>query len=370
MPKRVKIIPITGPSITEKEVKYVSEATRNGWYKNANKYIGEFERKFSSYIGTKYAIATSSCTGALHIALASLGIGKGDEVIVPDITWIATAAAVRYVGARPVFADIEPDTWCIDPRKMEKKITKRTKAVIPVHLYGHPADMAAIMAVAKRHNLRVIEDAAESIGSLYNGRKTGSFGDFSCFSFHGTKILTTGEGGILLTNNGRLYKRAYFLSNQGKSKKPFWNTEVGLKYKMSNMQAALGTVQLSRIEEMIGKKIEIFNWYKERLGDVPGIKLNAERPGCKNNYWMITAILDKKFGLKKEALMKKLLKYGIVSRPFFYPLSSLPPFSEKTNNSVAYSLSPYALHFPCGLNITRSQVGYVCGTLLKILKLK
>jgi len=367
--KPKKKILAAGPSITQKEIDYVAKAAKDGWDENFHKYTSEFERKFAKYIGVKYAIATSSCTGALHLAFLSLGIKKGDEVITPDATWIATIAPACYLGAKPVFVDIDHDSWCIDPDKIEKKITKNTKVIIPVHLYGHPAEMEKILNIAKKHKLYVIEDAGESIGATYRGKMTGSFGDFSCFSFHGSKTMVTGEGGMLLTNNHNLYKRANFLNNHGKDpKKTLWNLDVGYKYKMSDLQAALGIVQLSRIKEFILKKKKIFNWYKKRLGKIPGIKLNSEKPGCKNTYWLVTVILDKKFGIKKERLIKEFLKYNIEARPFFYPLSSLPPFKVRVNNPVSYGLSLYGINLPSGLNLTEKEVDFICQSLIKILK--
>ncbi len=364
-----KRIPISGPSITKREVDFVARAAKNGWYDNSDKYIREFENKFAKYIGVKYALATDSCTGAMHLALLALGIGAGEEVIVPDITWISTAAVVKYVGATPVFADIEKDTWCIDPLDIRRKITNKTKAIMPVHLYGQPADMDKVMFVAKKNNLFVVEDAAESVGSLYKNKQTGSFGDFGCFSFFGAKIMVTGEGGMLVTNNKRLFERAVFLNSQGSDpKKKFWQTEVGCKYRMSNLQAALGIAQLSRIEDIIDKKRKIFQWYKEELRNINSFQINTERPDSRNNYWMVTVVVDKKFKIKKTPLMKKLLKYNIESRPFFYPLSSMPPFKTTVENPVSYSLSDYAVNLPCALNLTRSKVKYICNIIKEIIK--
>lgn len=370
MPQKHKRILVSGPSITQKEIDYVAEATGNAWNENAYKYVREFENKFAEYVGVKYSIATSSCTGALHLAILALGIGKGDEVIVPDATWFATVEPVYYVGAKAVYVDVDPQTWCIDPTKIESKINSHTKAIIVVHLYGHPAEMNKIMQIAKKNNLYVIEDAAESIGGEYHGKKTGSLGDISCFSFHGSKTLTTGEGGMFLTNKKRLYQRAKFLNDQGKSPTiAFWNLEIGYKYKMSDMQAAMGTVQLSRINEMLKKKKEIFLWYQQRLGNISGIQLNTEKPGCMNTYWMVTVVLDPKFKMNKLSLLKKLAEYNIDPRPFFYPLSSLPPLKTKVNNPTSYRLSEYGINLPCGQNLNEEDVNYVCDSLLEILNL-
>lgn len=368
---RKKRIPVSGPSITKKEVDYVAKAAKEGWYKNATKYVSEFEKKFADFIGVKYAIATDSCTGALQLSLIALGIDDDDEVIVPDITWISTAAAAVYVGAKPVFADMEPDSWCIDPADIEKKITKKTRAIIPVHLYGHPVDMNKIMEIAKKHKLFVIEDAAQSIGSTYYGKQTGSFGDTGCFSFFGAKLMVTGEGGILVTNNKALYEKAKFINSQGQDpKKRFWHLEIGFKTKMSGLQAALGTAQLSRIKDLVKKKRRIFSWYKQRLDNIEALILNVERDNCKNNFWMPTIILDKKFKIKKEQLMSKLLEYNIDTRPFFYPLSAMPPFKKyrRGKNPIAYALSDYAINLPSSMLITKEEVDFVCKALRAILR--
>ncbi len=368
-----KFIQITGPSITEKEVNYVAKAARDGWLENHSKYINEFEGEFAKFIGVKYAIATSSCHGALHLALMALGIKQGDEIILPDITWIASASAIVFVGAKPVFVDINSDTWCVNPEKIEKAITPKTKAIMPVTLYGHPPEMDKIMEIARRHNLLVIEDAAQSVGSKYKGKRPGSFGNAGAFSFHGTKIMTTGEGGMFVTDNDEVYKRADFLANQGRdSKKMFWNLEIGLKYKMSNMQAALGTVQLSRIGELMEKKRQIFHWYKKNLGDIDGIQMNIEKEDVLNTYWMSTVILNSgKYDIKKEELMIKMKEHNIMTRPFFYPLSSMPPFKKnKVNNQISYKLSPYGINLPCGYNITKKDVDHVSSVLKKIINEK
>ena len=274
MRKPLKMIPATGPSITKKEIDYISQAAKDGWNENYIKYVSLFEQKFAAYIGRKYALATSSCTGALHLSYLSLGIKKGDEVIVPDITWVATIEPLYYIGAKPIFADIDPETWCIDATKIERLITKKTKAIVVVDLYGHVAEMKKILAIAKKYKLKIIEDAAEAVGSEYYNKKAGSFGDISCFSFHGSKTMVTGEGGMLLTNSKELIKKARYYNDHCKdSNKIFWTLKVGYKYKMSNMQAACGLAQLERIEELIAKKRQIFSWYQERISKISGLQL-------------------------------------------------------------------------------------------------
>ena len=368
-------IPVSGPWITQKEIDYVTDAAAHAWYSQANMYHERFEKAFAEYVGVRFAMALPSCTSAIHLALLALGIGPGDEVIVPDVTWIASAAPISYVGATPVFADIEPDTWCLSADSFEACITPRTKAVIPVDLYGNLPDMDALSKVAARHGVAMIEDAAEAIGSEYQGRKAGSFGDAATFSFHGSKTLTTGEGGMLLANDEKIFRRALFLRDHGRAAgdKLFYNTEVAYKYKMSSMQAALGLAQLERIEELVARKREIFSWYKEELGDMKGITLNCEHPGTKNTYWMVTVVLDEAFGVRKDDLLPCMSEANIDCRPFFHPLSSLPAYAgcesserARERNSVSYRLSPYGVNLPSGLSMTPEKVKRVCRSLKDI----
>ncbi|RJQ40747.1 MAG: DegT/DnrJ/EryC1/StrS family aminotransferase [Nitrospiraceae bacterium] len=368
-------IPVSGPWITQKEIDYVADAAANAWYSNANMYNERFENAFADYIGVRYAISLPSCTSAIHLSLLSLEVGPGDEVIVPDLTWIASSAPVSYVGATPVFADVDEKTWCLSADSFEELITPRTKAVIPVDLYGNLPDMDRIREIALRHKIAVIEDAAEAIGSEYKGKKAGSFGDTGVFSFHGSKTMTTGEGGMLVTNNEDIYRRSLFLRDHGR--KPgdvmFFNTEVAYKYKMSSMQAALGLAQLERINELVERKRDIFNWYRCELGKFDGITLNNESPDTKNTYWMVTVVFDPKFGLNKEQLMKLLAENYIDSRPFFHPLSSIPAYENtqeakkaQQRNRISYKISPYGLNLPSGLNVTEEKVKYICNTLKDI----
>jgi perosamine synthetase len=369
-------IPVSGPSITQKEIDYVTDAVTNAWYGNANIYHDRFERAFADYLGVKYAVTLPSCTSAIHLSLLALGIGLGDEVIVPDITWIASAAPINYVGATPVFADIDPMTWCISADSIMSYITPKTKAIIPVNLYGGMADMDAILAIANKYNLAVIEDAAESIGSEYHNRKSGSFGDTGVFSFHGSKTLTTGEGGMLVTDRDDLYQRILFLRDHGR--KPgdrlFYNTEVAYKYKMSSMQAALGLAQLERIEELIDRKRQIFSWYRAELDSLSGITLNYEPPNTKNTYWMVTAIFDSYLGLDKHQIMDALSNKQIDTRPFFHPLSSLPAYEHlpaarlaHDRNQSSYQISKYGINLPSGMNIKLEDVAYISQQLKRIL---
>lgn len=367
-------IPVSGPWITQKEIDYVTDAVTRAWYSNANIYHERFEQAMKDYTGRKYAIALPSCTSALHLSLLSLNLKPGDEVIVPEVTWIASSAPISYVGATPVFADIDPDSWCLDARSFEENITPRTRAVIVVDIYGNMPDMDAILDVAERYGIAVIEDSAQAIGSEYKGRKAGSFGLTSTFSFHGSKTLTTGEGGMLLTDDEETYKRCLVLRDHGRQPgdKMFWNTDIGYKYKMSSMQAALGLAQIERVEELIERKRQIFDWYREALGEAAlseteWLRLNTEAPEVKNTYWMVTAILDPRLGITKTEMMETLAHSGIDCRPFFNPLSSIPAYDgsaqsqlARKKNRVAYELSPYGINLPSGLNLTQELVEYVC----------
>ena len=366
-------IPVSGPWITDKEVEYATDAARNGWYETAGVYPQRFEKSFAEYTGVRYAVTVSHCTAAIHLSLVALGIGAGDEVIVPDATWIASAAPVSYVGATPVFADIDPASWCLDADSFARCISPRTKAVIPVELYGGMPDWDAIRQIADKHGIAVIEDAAEAIGSEYKGHKAGSLGDTGVFSFHGSKTLTTGEGGMLVTDRDDLYRRVLTLRDHGRpaGDKLFFNTEVAFKYKMSAMQAAVGLAQLERIEELIAKKRQIFEWYKRRLGAVSELTLNAEPSGTKNTYWMVTVLIDDKQSRSKTDWMGLLAEHGIDTRPFFHPLSSLPAYAGNPHAKTAaernvhsYRVSRCGINLPSGLNLAEDDVHYVCQTLV------
>lgn len=360
---------VSGPSITQKEIDYVTDAVTNAWYGNHAVYHQRFEQAFAAYTGVRYAIALPSCTAAIHLSLLALDVGPDDEVIVPDLTWIASSAPISYVGATPVFADVELQTWCLAPEAFEACITSRTKAVIVVDLYGNMADLESIRRIALRHNIAVIEDAAEALGGEVNGKRAGSMGDTGVFSFHGSKTLTTGEGGMLVTDREDIYQRVLFLRDHGRAPgdRMFWNTEVGYKYKMSSMQAALGLAQLERIDELLAAKRQIFAWYQQELGNIEGVTLNYEAPGTKSVYWMVTPVLVPHFGLNKEQLITFMAQHEIDTRPFFYPLSSLPAYTDlpqaaaaQQRNTHSYQISPYGINLPCGLDMTEAKVKYVC----------
>ncbi len=359
-----KFIPISEPSITEKEISYVTSAIKSGWVSSQGEYLKKFENDFAKYVGVKYALTTSNGTVALHLALVSLGIKKGDDVIVPDLTFIATANAVAYTGAKPVMVDIEKDTWCISPTSLRNSITSKTKAIIPVHLYGHPANMDEIHNIAKENNLYVIEDAAEAHGASFMGNKVGGIGDCGIFSFFGNKIMTTGEGGMITTNDESFYERAKYLRDHAMSKdKRYWHTEVGYNYRMTNIQAALGLAQLERIDELLEKKRQIFAWYKEYFYEIKGITLNIEKEWAKNVYWMVSIVLDNDLGITRDELIIALKNNNIDSRPFFYPISQMPMYYTENINPTTYSISKRGLNLPSSVNLQKQEVEYIVSTL-------
>ena len=366
--KPKKNILTAGPSISKKEERYVLDAVRNGWNEHYADYIHKFEKKFAQYIGVKHAITTCGGTGALHLGLASLGIGAGDEVILPEITYFSCSDVVIYLGAKPVFVDLLKDTWCIDPEKIIKAINKKTKAIMPVHLYGNPAEMDKIMKIAKEYNLKVVEDACPAVGTVFKGKRSGSFGDFGAFSFQGAKIMVTGFGGMLVTNNTKLYERAMFLNGHGEvHNKKFWQIEVGYSHEMTNIQAALGLAQLERVESFVEKKRKIFSWYFNRLKSIDGISLNYEKPNTKSNRWMTTIILDKNFGITQQEIINELKKRLIDSRRFFWPISMFPMYKEQ-DTPVAHHLALNGINLPSGLNLTEKEVDYICFSLKQVLK--
>jgi perosamine synthetase len=364
------LISPAGPSISAKEAAYAFDAAATGWNSNWSRYLTKFEQSFASYVGAKYALATTSCTGALQIALMALDIGPGDEVIVPDMTWVATANAVRYVGATPVFADIEFDTWNLDAATIEPLITPKTKAIVAVHLYGHPARMTRIMDIARKYNLKVVEDAAPAVGAEWEGQRCGSFGDFAAFSFQGAKLLVTGEGGMLVTNNDALYEKALKIWDQGRDpSKVFWIDGNGVKFKMSNVQAALGLAQLERVDEQIEMKRRIARWYREGLEGVRGISLNQEVPGARSIFWMSSVFLDEEVNIEREQVRKLMKDANVDTRPVFPAISQYPIWPVKqTPQPVALRVGQRAINLPSGVCLKRDEVDYVCGVLKKILQ--
>lgn len=362
-----KKILTAGPSISDLEIEYVTDAVENGWNENWNYYIKKFERKFADYVGVKYAISTSSCTGAMHVALAAMGINPGDEVILPDLGWVATGNVILYVGAKPVFVDVDINSFCIDPESIKKAITDKTRAIIPVHMYGHPANMDEVMKIAGEHNLLVLEDAAPSIGAEINGKKTGSFGDMAAFSFQGAKMMVTGEGGMLVTDNKEYYQRASKLMDQGKNPdKTFWIDELGFKYKISNIQAALGLAQLERVDRFIEKKIKINQWYNEELKDIKGIRVSSQSDYCKSVHWMTSIIVGDK--IDRDLIMEELKKRNIDSRPFFYPISFFKYFNSNVENKISIELSKKGINLASGVCLDQEDIGWVARCIKEIIK--
>jgi perosamine synthetase len=354
-------IPVAEPEIGEAELKNVVEAVKSGWVSSKGPFIEEFERKFSSYIGLKYGISTSNGTTALHLALAALEIKRGDEVIVPALTFASVANVVIYTGAKPVFVDSHPEYWCIDPSKLEEKITKKTRAIIPVHLYGHPCNMDSIMETAKDHNLYVIEDCAEAHGAKYKGRKVGTFGDIACFSFYGNKIITTGEGGMCLTKNEDLAEKIRVFRDHGmNTKKKYWHQVIGFNYRMTNLQAALGVAQLEKIDNFIERKRKIAKTYNSFLKNVQGVTLHPEMPWAKNVYWLYSILIDaKKYGINRDDLMEKLAQKGIETRHFFYPMHIMPPYKRYAINCrfhVAEKLSSSGINLPSSVKLKEKEI--------------
>jgi perosamine synthetase len=349
----------TKPSITKKELSYAIDAASNGWGNRCYEYIGRFEELFKRFTGAQYAIATSSCTGALHMGLAALNIGRGDEVILADTNWIATAAPITYLGATPVFVDILPDTWCIDPDLAEAAISPRTKAIIAVHLYGNLCEIDRLISVGERHGIPVIEDAAEAIGSRWREKHAGTMGKFGVFSFHGTKTITTGEGGMFITDDPELYEKVLVLSNHGRAAsqiKMFRPGLVGFKYKMSNLEAAIGCAQIERIDELIARKREIFKYYQEGLSNVNGITMNPEKLGTVNGYWMPNVVFAKNTNITCERLLKTFQFENIDGREFFPPLSSLPMFASKSENFNSYDIPERAINLPSYHDLTMNDM--------------
>lgn len=363
-----KLIPVFQPTITSLELDYVTDAVKSGWISSLGKYIDIFEKNFANYCQTKYAVSTSSGTTALHLALLAHGIKSGDEVIIPDLTFVATANAVSYIGAKVISVDVDENSLCISPESIERAITPKTKAIIPVHLYGHPAKMHEINKIAKKYDIFVVEDAAEAHGAELNGIKIGGLGDAGVFSFYGNKNITTGEGGIVTTNNKHLYERMCFLRDHAmSSNKRYWHTEVGFNYRMTNLQAALGVAQLERIDSILAKKKDVFDWYFSNLSKVHGVKLNYQEANARNVYWTVCLEV---IGFKekdRDCLIDNLKIRNIDSRPFFYLISDLPMY-EKSFNPSASKIYQRGINLPSYFDITKEQVDYICNQIVELLQ--
>lgn len=367
------MIPVNEPVITEASKRYVADAMATGWVSSAGPYIDRFEKAFAVYLGRKHAVTVTNGTAALHLALAALGVEQGDEVIIPDFTMVACIDAILYCGATPVLCDVDPETFTIDPKDIERKITKRTKVIMPVHIYGHPADMDPILVLAQKMGIKVLEDSAEAHGAKYHGKFCGSLGDVSAFSFYGNKIITTGEGGMVVTDDDHLAERLRVLKDLAHSpQKRFWHEEVGFNYRMTNLQAALGLGQMESIEAFLDRKRSMAKRYEDGLRGIPGLRLPVTKPDCKNVFWMYAVLVEKENRLPKNAMREALKAEGIDTRDFFYPLHQMPiakgcigyggPFP------VAEDLAERGLYLPSGLAITDEQIDAVISAMQTVCK--
>jgi len=352
-------IPYAKPSITDLEIRYVDDAIKHGWGDSCYDYIKKFEIKFAEYIGVKYAVATSSCTGALTLGLSALNIGCDDEVILADTNWVATVAPIVQLGAKPVFVDIDPVNWCINPSEIEKKITSKTRAIIATHLYGNLADMNSLINICEEYDIILVEDAAEALGSEYHCKKAGSLGKFGVFSFHGSKSLTTGEGGMLVTNDRLLYERVLQLNNHGRGlyqDKQFWCDEIGYKFKISNIQSALGLAQLMRIDELVERKRNILLFYKKSFSEIGGISMNYEANNCRIGAWMPNVVFDRQLGITREKLLEEFRRKEIDARVFFWPLSSLKMFEDCPENFNSRDIASRSINLPSYFDIEQNEL--------------
>lgn len=358
--RRVRI-PVAEPNLGEKELSYVSECILTGWVSSAGKFVTKFEEMFAEFCGTKYAIATSNGTTALHLALLSLDIGPGDEVIVPTFSFIASANAVVYTGATPVFVDSEKHTWNINPELIEAAITPKTKAIMPVHIYGNPANMNDILDIAKRYNLAVIEDAAEAHGARYNNKVVGSIGDIGTFSFYGNKIVTTGEGGMVVTNREDLAHKIRILRDHGMSReRRYWHPVLGFNYRLTNIQAALGVAQMEKIETILGARQQLAQIYDNGLKDISGITTLSVYPNSQNVCWLYSILIDEKLvGKTRNDVMNALKNYGIDTRPLFPPIHTQPIYATGQSMPVAEALARNGLSLPSSTKLSQSDLNHV-----------
>jgi perosamine synthetase len=366
------MIPVCEPLLSGKELEYVTDCLKTNWISSQGKYVEQFERSFAAYCGCEHGISTTSGTTALHLALASSGIGPDDEVIVPAFTMISTAFAIIYTGAKPVLVDAEPETWNIDTSKIEQKLTRRTKAILPVHIYGHPCDMEPIIKIAQKYRLYVIEDAAEAHGAEYKGKKAGGIGNVGCFSFYANKIITTGEGGMVVTNDQSIAEKARALKDLAFSRqRRFLHTDVGFNYRMTNIQAAIGLAQFEKIDQYVGMRRENAYLYNRLLKDTSGITLPPEKEWAKNVFWMYSILINDKFGMSRDELIGRLRKQEIDTRTFFIPLHEQPVFQnmglfEGEKYPVAEELGRRGLYLPSSSGLTEDQIKHVCQAIGKV----
>ncbi|MDO8637949.1 MAG: DegT/DnrJ/EryC1/StrS family aminotransferase, partial [Candidatus Daviesbacteria bacterium] len=351
-------IPIAEPTLGKEEEELVLDALRSGWISSTGKYIQTFEEEFAKFCDVKYAVAVSNGTTALHLAIKSLDIGPGDEVIIPSLTFVATANAVSYAGAKPILIDVDLETWNIDPHQITSKINERTKAIIPVHLYGHPANMGLIKQIAKKNNLYIIEDAAEAHGAMYKKKMVGSIGTLGCFSFYGNKVITTGEGGMITTNNYLLSQKIRILRDHGASRtRKYYHPQIGYNYRMTNLQAAIGVAQLRKIQKILKRRHEIGILYQKLLSPlIPMITLQPKAQWAKNIFWMNSILINKNSSKNRDYLIKKLRENNIDSRPFFYPVHLLPMYRITEKLPITELLSKQGISLPSSANLSDETV--------------
>lgn len=364
-------IPVAEPVLAGREREYVDDCLDSNWISSTGRYVDEFERRFAEFCGTEHAVSCANGTVAVHLALMAAGIGAGDEVIVPTFTYVASANAVVHCGARPVLVDAEPDTWNLDPEAVRAAITPRTRAILVVHLYGHPADMDPIDAIAREHGLRVIEDAAEAPGAEYRGRRVGSLGDMATFSFYGNKTIATGEGGMVVCDNAETAALLRQIRGQGQDpQRRYWFPILGYNYRMTNVAAAIGVGQMEMVDWHVERRRENAAWYAEELGDLPGISLSPEREWARSSHWISCLLLDAGGEPERDALMAALAERGIDTRPFFYPMHTLPMYSDQgaeRDFPVADSVAARGLNLPSSAALERDDVAYVAASIRELL---
>jgi len=364
-------IPLLEPDLSGRELEYVTDCIETNWISSQGAYVRQFEEHFERMHPGRYALAVSNGTVALHLAMHALGIEKGDEVIVPDVTFAATINAVFYCNATPVLCEIDPETHCIDIAEVEKLITNKTKAVIPVHLYGQPCDMDALKSLAEKYNFKVIEDCAEAIGSRWHDKPVGVFGDAATFSFFGNKTISTGEGGMVLFRDRDVYEHAKILRDHGMApERKYWHNQVGFNYRLTNIQAAIGVAQMERFESILEKKKNISNLYSEMLANIPGIHMIPKIiPLTVHSNWLFTIILRQ--SIDRDAVIKSMIAYGIECRSVFYPLHSMPPYEKlKRSDSLVHSekISRSGISLPTSASLAEEEIRYICNSLNKVLK--
>lgn len=366
-----RFLPVAAPALVGNEKRYVMDCLETSWISSNGVYIDRFENLFAEFCGTKHAIAVCNGTVALHVALLAMDIGPGDEILVPTLTFVATANAVSYCGATPVFVDCEPDTWNIDVGALEEKITSRTKGIIAVHLFGLPVDMDAVLEIAQRHNLFVIEDAAEAHGAEYKGKRAGQLGQIGTFSFYGNKIITTGEGGMIVTNDDTLARKMRQIKGQGQDPaRRYWFPRLGYNYRMTNIQAAIGLAQLECIDWHMQRRYEIASWYEADLGNQPSLVLQADRPWAKKAYWINSVVLGQQSALSRDEVMQAMAQKKIETRPFFYPMHTLPmyqPLVGEQQFPTADICAARGISLPSSADLTRNDVTRISQTLLALI---